>query len=92
MKERIRSDKTVVLVSHNLNVIRELCDRALWLENGRVVDMGEPDAVLKDYQAFDKIIMQLSKERGVNPVQIRQSLRDQNPLDVINDVVRLKDD
>ena len=54
MKERIRSDKTIVLVSHNSETIRQLCSRVVWIENGRTVDEGEPNAVLSDYDKHIK--------------------------------------
>jgi len=35
IKEKIRSDYTVVLVSHSITMIEELCDRVIQIENGR---------------------------------------------------------
>ena len=49
LKERIRSNKTVVLVSHNANMIMELCDRAVLLEGGCTTSEGVPEKVLDDY-------------------------------------------
>ena len=40
--------RAVVLVTHNLNEIRETCTRAIWLEKGDRVD-GEADDVLAQY-------------------------------------------
>ncbi len=37
IKEKIRSNHTVVLVSHSLGLVRELCDRIIWIENGIVM-------------------------------------------------------
>ncbi|MBN2591011.1 MAG: ABC transporter ATP-binding protein [Sedimentisphaerales bacterium] len=34
IKEKIKSDRTVVLVSHNMRQIKELCDRIIQIENG----------------------------------------------------------
>jgi len=45
----IRDGRTVILVSHNLSTITELCDRVLWLEKGRVVEIGEPKSVVSRY-------------------------------------------
>lgn len=45
----VRSDRTVVLVSHSLATIRTLCDRALWLEQGRMRMVGEVQAVADAY-------------------------------------------
>lgn len=49
MKERIQSNHTVVLVSHNAKVIGELCDRVVWVENGRSLMEGETATVLEAY-------------------------------------------
>jgi lipopolysaccharide transport system ATP-binding protein len=51
MQEKIRSDKTVVLVSHNANVVRAQCDRAVWIEKGRTLAEGATDQVLEAYQS-----------------------------------------
>ncbi|MFC1781267.1 ABC transporter ATP-binding protein [Planctomycetota bacterium] len=35
IKEKIKSDRTVVLVSHAMPTVQELCDRVIQIENGR---------------------------------------------------------
>ena len=40
---------TVVLVSHELDQVRQLCERAVWLDGGRVAADGPPDQVLMAY-------------------------------------------
>ncbi|HYQ71070.1 MAG TPA: ABC transporter ATP-binding protein [Gammaproteobacteria bacterium] len=50
LKERIKSDKTVVLVSHQPETIRSLCDRALWIENRESRLLGPVDEVLAAYR------------------------------------------
>ena len=52
MKNKISSLQTVVLVSHSTEQIRKLCDRALWLEAGKVKMIGTPGLVLDDYNRF----------------------------------------
>jgi iron complex transport system ATP-binding protein len=39
---------TVVLVSHDLNLAGELCDRLLLLADGRIARLGKPDEVLEE--------------------------------------------
>lgn len=51
MQERFREDKTIIFVTHNLNMVRSTCDRAIWLDNGCVRADGEVDNVVADYQA-----------------------------------------
>jgi ABC-type polysaccharide/polyol phosphate transport system ATPase subunit len=42
--------KTVVLVTHDLNLLRRFCDRVLLIENGVVRGVGEPDHVIDVYR------------------------------------------
>lgn len=49
MKQRIKSDKTVVLVSHSVPLVREVCDRLVWIENGKTKAQGEVSEVLDAY-------------------------------------------
>ena len=50
MRERIRSDRTCVLVSHDAATIAELCDRCLWIEDGLIAAEGPPAEVLAAYE------------------------------------------
>jgi len=50
MKSRIRGDQTVVFVSHSAGQIRSLCDRAIWLNRGKIADEGDTDSVLGSYR------------------------------------------
>lgn len=56
--ERIRAIRdqagTVLMVTHNLNEVRQTCARAIWLDHGVIVDDGETEAVLARYEAEDE--------------------------------------
>ena len=49
LHELMRSERTVVLVSHSMRHIEELCDRALWLDRGTVVASGHPTEITREY-------------------------------------------
>jgi lipopolysaccharide transport system ATP-binding protein len=49
MKDVASSGRTVLFVSHNLAVIRNVCRTACWLEKGRVKMWGESMAVTDQY-------------------------------------------
>jgi lipopolysaccharide transport system ATP-binding protein len=50
MKEKIKnSSTTAVLVSHSQELIEEVCDRAIFLKDGRVESSGQISEVFKDY-------------------------------------------
>lgn len=50
LREFIRKH-TVILVTHDIAAVRDLCDRAIWLEGGRVAEDGKPAQVTDDYLA-----------------------------------------
>jgi ABC-2 type transport system ATP-binding protein/teichoic acid transport system ATP-binding protein len=50
MKQLVDRAGALVLVSHRLRVIRELCTEAVWLHKGRVEKIGTPESVIKAYK------------------------------------------
>ena len=50
MHEMIRNGAAVVLVSHDMNAVRNLATRAIWLENGKVKMSGDPESVVSEYE------------------------------------------
>ena len=55
MKELISDEKrTVIIVSHSLGTVKELCDEVLWLDDGTVVMKGNADEVIPKYEEFMK--------------------------------------
>ena len=51
LKRLIKSEKTIVLVSHNQPTLRELCDRLVWIENGHIRQVGPTAELLTQYTA-----------------------------------------
>jgi ABC-type polysaccharide/polyol phosphate transport system ATPase subunit len=50
--ERARADgKTIVFVSHDLHSVQANCDRAMLLEHGRIVAIGDPAEVVARYES-----------------------------------------
>ena len=45
-------DRTVIIVSHSIETLEKLCDRVMWLHEGRIMEIGEPGRVLRQYQEF----------------------------------------
>ncbi len=53
MKELISDDKrTVLIVSHNLDTIKNLCDEILWINDGEQIMVGSADEVIPKYEEF----------------------------------------
>ena len=49
MKSLMDGGTTVLLVSHSIPQIRELCDKAIWMDNGKLREIGEVNKVCDHY-------------------------------------------
>lgn len=49
LHELKKSDKTIVIVTHNLDQVEKLCTRAIWIYEGEVHIDGKPKQVIDEY-------------------------------------------
>lgn len=49
MLQMIKGGTTVLYVSHSLESIKELCDRVVWLEHGKIIKIGESKPICEEY-------------------------------------------
>ena len=49
MLELKKREITIVIVSHDLGSIERLCNRAIWIENGKIKDEGIPHDIVAEY-------------------------------------------
>lgn len=49
MNEVASSGRTILFVSHNMAAVRQLCSRAILLNEGKLIDDGTPDEVIRRY-------------------------------------------
>jgi ABC-type polysaccharide/polyol phosphate transport system ATPase subunit len=49
MMEMMSHGTTVLLVSHSIDQIRKLCDRVIWLDHGKVMQIGETQEICDAY-------------------------------------------
>ena len=49
LRELKESNKTIVIVSHSLGSIKDLCDRAIWINNGEIRLDGKTKDVIDEY-------------------------------------------
>ena len=52
MMSMIKGGTTVLYVSHSLESIKEICNKVVWLEHGKIIMMGSAKKVCKSY--YDK--------------------------------------
>ncbi|MCD7772822.1 MAG: ABC transporter ATP-binding protein [Ruminococcus sp.] len=51
MNDMLNNGTTLLFVSHNMNTVRSMCDKALWLNKGEVVMQGDIKEVCDEYEA-----------------------------------------
>ncbi len=65
----VRRGKTIVIVSHDLETIADLCKHVIFLRNGKIIEIGDSIKVVSKYRAFveelerNRIIEQQREER-----------------------------
>ena len=50
MMELMSGGTTVLFVSHNIDQIREMCNRVVWLDHGQIRKIGDADEVCDEYR------------------------------------------
>ena len=49
MEELLREGRTIVLASHNMDVLSRFADKVIWLDQGKAVAQGQPEEVIPQY-------------------------------------------
>ncbi len=64
-----QTGRTVLFVSHNMLAMEDLCDRVIWLKDGRMVDEGQPKSVISRYvqESFSTETERVWKDRATAP-------------------------
>lgn len=56
LKELKKENKAVVLIEHNMAIIRELSDEVMVMDSGRLLAQGNPDTVLNNKEVIEAYI------------------------------------
>lgn len=67
-----RSDKTIILVTHDMSAVQRFCDRALLLKDGRIVEVGKPIDIAESYIA--------QNVDAVNAAEAKKNKADNRPV------------
>lgn len=79
IQEMRQNGVTIIFVSHDLDKVRELCDRVIWLDTGVVQKEGTPELVIEAYLAHVKADDKQSLDRAEARSEVRGSLPSQGP-------------
>ena len=55
MEELMRSDRTVLIVSHATNTLKQFCDQVLWINDGKFMLLSGTNEVLAAYEESQKL-------------------------------------
>lgn len=89
MDDIAKGGRTIIFVSHNMNAVRELCNKCVWLKDGKVYKEGPSAQIVDDY------LRETSIAAGVFPIvascdpvriNMMRTYFDGNDLIVENDV------
>lgn len=73
IEEFLEQGRTIILVSHDLHSVRNLCDDALWLDQGGVRALGPAREVVDRYLDIER---ERARGPGVRPAQPLPALRE----------------
>jgi ABC-2 type transport system ATP-binding protein len=79
-----KEGRTIVLVTHALDMARQICDRAAMLDHGLVHAIGSPDEVVREMRmTILRHDLEFAREEGTREVEILGGglLRGADPLD-----------
>lgn len=65
MKELRTADRALILVSHALATIEDLCNEVIWLNKGKLMARGKPADVIAEYQKFMNVGKSASSDEDV---------------------------
>ncbi len=69
MNEMLSVGTTLLFVSHNMQQVREMCNKAIWLNHGKVLRVGDAEGICNEYET--KIAAIKEEERARRAEQER---------------------
>jgi ABC-type polysaccharide/polyol phosphate transport system ATPase subunit len=68
-----QSGRTIVFVTHDMGAVERFCDRAMLMERGRVVDIGDPGSIARQYNQLNfRQVREDAKAHG-GPANLQRS-------------------
>jgi ABC-type polysaccharide/polyol phosphate transport system ATPase subunit len=84
MKQLLSSGATIVLVSHDLALVQNLCKRVMLLDSGKIISEGPANEIIPYYQdiVYKSSEMEIRKE--INAVDYKVHVDDDVPVHLTN--------
>jgi len=68
------NDTTVVIVSHSISQIKDLCDRVIWIEKGNLIAAGDTKNILETYTRVNNEVITLAQAKE----EIKENIKIEN--------------
>lgn len=93
MKEIRKKGTTILFVSHSIHAIRNFCDRAIWLKNGKLVMDGNVEEVTEKYKEYmiDIPREKEMKEKIKNSIEERKNNASKKSIEILNAEISKKE-
>ncbi|MTA01748.1 MAG: ATP-binding cassette domain-containing protein [Actinobacteria bacterium] len=65
VKELRSADRALILVSHALATIEDVCNEVIWLNKGKLMARGNPTEIIAEYQKFMNVRKSASSDEDV---------------------------
>lgn len=82
MKQLVKNAKMVIIVTHSLNYARRNCDRLIWLDKGKIREIGDPATIIKNYRA--SVPRQPRRKRSLELVKTETVIKDKPVIEAKN--------
>ncbi|MBI4836204.1 MAG: ABC transporter ATP-binding protein [Candidatus Abawacabacteria bacterium] len=76
-----KAGKTIIFVSHDLEAIRQFCNRVIYLKDGNIAMIGDPNKVIEHYLYTDK---ESSTEKVVQNKKNNESVEKKLLVDIVS--------
>lgn len=88
LKELKDSNKTIVIVTHSLDVVKDLCDRAVWIYKGELRLDGDPIYVIDEY--LKQVALDHKEEKRKSIAQGKHRFKGAVFIDAPKDFISVK--
>lgn len=83
-KEMVSSAKIVLIVSHNIGFIEENCNRAIWIDSGKIMAQGSPAEVCSQYREMVNLKKQQRPPKRLRLKRTRTTSGDETVVEAKN--------
>lgn len=86
MKEIREKGTTILFVSHSLSAVRNFCDRAIWMKNGKIIMDGKTEEVTEAYKTYmiDEPREKQMKDKIKKASEIRQKNISKSSIKIVD--------